>query len=47
LSAPNDERRDVYLARSACYVAAGMPKEAVDDADKAIELDNESCSAYF
>lgn len=47
LSGPPAQRRDVYLARSACYVAAGMPKEAVADADAAIELDQEWCSSYY
>lgn len=47
MSSSPEERRDVFLARSACYVAAGMPQQAVKDADAAIELDKESCSAYF
>lgn len=37
----------MYLARSACYVAAGQPREAVADADEAIALDHEWCTAYY
>ncbi|CAL6007362.1 Dynein_binding protein [Hexamita inflata] len=47
ITGPVNDRRDIFLARSACYVAAGQPRDAVTDADAAIELDQDSCSAYY
>lgn len=33
--------RDIYLNRSRCYVSLGMSKEAIQDAEDAIEMEKD------